>query len=58
MHQITHLGRRAQPIDGQRLPAIGPLPVRETLRRIILLEMETHDIGRVVASYAAAARRC
>lgn len=58
MCQITHLGRRAQPYDQDWLPAIGPSPLRETLHRAIPREMDRHDIDRVVAAYAAAAKRC
>lgn len=58
MCQITHLGRRADPYQDQWLPAIGPSPVRETLHRAIPREMLREDIDRVVAAFAAAARRC
>lgn len=58
MCQITHLGRRADPYQDHWLPAIGPSPVRETLHRAIPREMLREDIDRVVAAYAAAARRC
>ena len=58
MCQITHLGRRGDPYQGDWLPAIGPSPVRETLHRAIPREMDRHDIDRVAAAYAAAAKRC
>jgi len=58
MCQITHLGRRADPYQDHWLPAIGPSPVRETLHRAIPREMLREDIDRVIAAYAAAARRC
>lgn len=58
MCQITHLGRRADPYQDHWLPAIGPSPVRETLHRAIPREMLREDIDRIVAAYAAAARRC
>lgn len=58
MCQITHLGRRADPYQDNWLPAIGPSPVRETLHRAIPREMLREDIDRVIAAYAAAARRC
>ncbi|RKF14167.1 N-methylproline demethylase [Roseovarius spongiae] len=58
MCQITHLGRRGDPYQGDWLPAIGPSPLRETLHRAIPREMDRHDIDRVIAAYAAAARRC
>ncbi|MEI4263763.1 NADH:flavin oxidoreductase [Roseovarius sp. D0-M9] len=58
MCQITHLGRRGDPYQGDWLPAIGPSPLRETLHRAIPREMDRHDIDRVVAAYVAAAKRC
>lgn len=58
MCQITHLGRRADPYAQDWVPAIGPSPIRETLHRAIPREMDEDDIARVVAAYAAAARRC
>ncbi|MCZ4351002.1 NAD(P)-binding protein [Roseovarius aestuarii] len=58
MCQITHLGRRGDPYQDDWLPAIGPSPLRETLHRAIPREMDRHDIDRVVAAYAAAAKRC
>jgi 2,4-dienoyl-CoA reductase-like NADH-dependent reductase (Old Yellow Enzyme family)/thioredoxin reductase len=58
MCQITHLGRRGDPYQQDWLPAIAPSPLRETLHRAIPREMDRHDIDRVIAAYAAAARRC
>ncbi len=58
MCQITHLGRRGDPYAQDWLPMIAPSPLRETLHRAIPREMDEHDIKRVVAAYAAAARRC
>lgn len=58
MCQISHLGRRGDPYGGDRLPTIGPSPVRETAHRSIPKEMDEHDIGRVVRAYALAAARC
>jgi 2,4-dienoyl-CoA reductase-like NADH-dependent reductase (Old Yellow Enzyme family) len=58
MCQISHLGRRGDPFVGDRLPIIGPSPVRETLHRGIPKEMDEHDINRVVQAYARAALRC
>lgn len=58
MCQITHLGRRGDPYQDDWLPAISPSPLRETLHRAIPREMDRHDIDRVVAAYAAAAKRC
>ena len=57
MVQITHLGRRGEFNKDMRLPTIAPSVVRETLHRSIPKEMDTHDIKRVIADYAAAARR-
>ena len=58
MCQITHLGRRAEPYSQDWLPAIAPSPVREALHRAIPREMDEDDIARVVAAFAAAAKRC
>ena len=58
MCQITHLGRRAEPYAQDWLPAIAPSPVREALHRAIPREMDEDDIDRVIAAYAAAAKRC
>lgn len=58
MCQITHLGRRGDPHAGLHLSTVGPSAVRETLHRSIPKIMDEHDIARIVADYAAAARRC
>jgi 2,4-dienoyl-CoA reductase-like NADH-dependent reductase (Old Yellow Enzyme family)/thioredoxin reductase len=58
MCQISHLGRRGDPYGGDRLPTIGPSPVRETAHRSIPKEMDEHDIDRVVKAFAKAALRC
>lgn len=58
MCQITHLGRRGDPYAGDWLATIAPSPIRETLHRSFPKEMDEHDIDRVVAAYAAAAKRC
>ncbi len=58
MCQITHLGRRADPYQDEWMPAIAPSALRETLHRAIPREMDRHDIDRVIAAYAAAAKRC
>ncbi len=58
MCQITHLGRRTSWNTGDWLPVIAPSPLREAAHRAFPKEMETHDIRRVIADYAAAARRC
>ena len=58
MCQITHLGRRGEPYQGNWLPTIGPSPIRETLHRSFPKEMDDDDIDRVVKAYGAAAMRC
>lgn len=58
MCQVSHLGRRATALAGGWLPAIAPSRVRETRSRSFPKEMDRADIDRVVADYAAAARRC
>jgi len=58
MIQLTHLGRRTVWDDGDWLPTISASSVREPAHRSFPKEMELADIRRVVASYAAAARRC
>ena len=58
MCQITHLGRRGEWGQGAQLPTIAPSVVRETLHRSIPREMDEHDIARVIADFAAAAKRC
>ena len=40
------------------LPTIAPSVIRETLHRSIPKEIDRHDIARVTAAFAAAARRC
>lgn len=58
MCQISHLGRRATALGGAWLPAIAPSRVRETRTRSFPREMDRDDIDRVIADFAAAARRC
>ncbi|HIY67735.1 MAG TPA: FAD-dependent oxidoreductase [Candidatus Agrococcus pullicola] len=57
MTQLTHLGWRATNFQGDWLPVIGPSRVRETLHRSFTKEMEDFDMDRVVADFAAAAKR-
>jgi 2,4-dienoyl-CoA reductase-like NADH-dependent reductase (Old Yellow Enzyme family)/thioredoxin reductase len=57
MTQISHLGRRANALHGEWLPAIAPSRIRETRGRSIPREMDRDDIDRVIADYASAARR-
>ena len=58
MCQISHLGRRGDPYAGAWVTTMAPSPLRETLHRSIPKEMDEHDIARVIAAYAEAARRC
>lgn len=58
MCQITHIGRRGKPDEGNWLPTIAPSRVRETRFRSFPKEMDADDIARVVKDYGAAARRC
>ncbi len=57
MCQITHMGRRTIWDDGDWLPTIAPSRVREPAHRSFPRVMEEPDIRRVVAAYAAGARR-
>jgi 2,4-dienoyl-CoA reductase-like NADH-dependent reductase (Old Yellow Enzyme family) len=58
MVQLTHMGRRTVSDDGDWLPTISASSVREQAHRSFPKEMEPADIRRVVAAFAAAARRC
>jgi len=58
MCQISHLGRRADAMSMNWLPTLGPSRVRETRHRNFPREMDLSDIKRIVADYAAAAKRC
>ena len=58
MCQITHMGRRTTWQSGDWLPVIAPSRQREPAHRGFPREMDRDDIDRVVAAYAAAARRC
>jgi 2,4-dienoyl-CoA reductase-like NADH-dependent reductase (Old Yellow Enzyme family)/thioredoxin reductase len=58
MCQISHLGRRADALTLNWLPTMGPSPIRERRHRNFPRQMDDDDIARVVADYAAAARRC
>lgn len=58
MCQLTHMGRRTAWDDGHWLPVIGPSRVRERAHRALPKAMEAEDIRRVIAQFAAAARRC
>jgi len=58
MCQITHMGRRTCDDVADWLPTLAPSPVRERQHRSFPKEIEPHEIERVLAGYAAGARRC
>jgi 2,4-dienoyl-CoA reductase-like NADH-dependent reductase (Old Yellow Enzyme family)/thioredoxin reductase len=58
MIQLTHMGRRTKWDTENWLPTVSASPRREPASRSIPKQMEDFDIGRIVADYAAAARRC
>ncbi|WP_088348901.1 MULTISPECIES: NADH:flavin oxidoreductase [Rhodomicrobium] len=58
MIQLTHMGRRTKWDTENWLPTVSASPRREPASRSIPKEMEDFDIARIVADYAAAARRC
>ena len=51
------MGRRNVSNDGDWLPTIAPSPIREPMHRFWPKEAEPWDLARVVADFAAAARR-
>src|SRR5690606_8270798 len=53
-----HLGRRTSWNTGDWLPVVAPSPIREPAHRAFPKEAEDWDLARIVAQYAAAARRC
>ena len=57
MIQLTHLGRRTAWNKADWLPVLAPSPIREPAHRAFPKAMESWDIERVVADYAAAAQR-
>jgi len=57
MIQLTHLGWRTNWNKGDWLPVMAPSPVREPAHRSFPKEMESWDMDRVIADYAAAAQR-
>ncbi len=57
MCQITHMGRRTLWDVENWLPVVAPSMVREPQHRAFPKVMEESDIRRIVAAYAAAARR-
>jgi len=58
MCQITHLGRRSYWNQGDWLPLVSASAIREPAHRAFPKAAEDFDIERIVAAYAAAARRC
>ncbi|WGF89026.1 oxidoreductase [Marinivivus vitaminiproducens] len=58
MIQLTHMGRRTKWDTEHWLPTMSASPEREPAHRSIPKEMDQADIGRVIKSFAAAARRC
>ncbi len=57
MGQLSHLGRRATAYGGNWLPVLAPSRLRETRGRNFPRQMDAADIHRIIADYAAAARR-
>ena len=57
MIQLTHLGLRSTNFQGDWLPIIGPGRARETAHGSFTKTMEDFDIKRVIADFAAAAKR-
>ncbi|MFO6453028.1 MULTISPECIES: FAD-dependent oxidoreductase [unclassified Aeromicrobium] len=57
MVQLTHLGRRGRDTSGPWLPTLSPSGIRERAHRSYPKPMEDFDFSRVIADYAAAARR-
>jgi len=58
MIQLTHMGRRTKWDTENWLPTMSASPKREPASRSIPKEMEDTDFRRIIADYAAAARRC
>lgn len=58
MCQITHMGRRTSDDVADWLPTLAPSPIRERQHRSFPKTIEPHEITRVLAGYAAGARRC
>lgn len=58
MIQLTHMGRRTRWDTENWLPTVSASPNREPASRSIPKEMERWDMARIIADYAAAARRC
>jgi len=56
--QLSHAGRRTHSASGNWLSTLAPSPIREPAHGSMPKAMDAFDIRRVVADYAAAARRC
>lgn len=58
MCQISHMGRRTTWDAGDWIAPIAPSAIRDPAHHAMPRAMEEEDIARVIADYAAAARRC
>jgi 2,4-dienoyl-CoA reductase-like NADH-dependent reductase (Old Yellow Enzyme family) len=58
MCQISHMGRRTAWDAGDWIAPIAPSAIRDPAHHAMPRAMEEEDIARVIADYAAAARRC
>ena len=58
MCQISHAGRRTNAASGNWLPTVAPSAIREPAHGAMPKVLEPSDIRRIVADYAAAAKRC
>jgi dimethylglycine catabolism A len=58
MCQISHMGRRTAWDAGDWIAPIAPSAIRDPAHHAMPRAMEEEDIARVLADYAAAARRC
>lgn len=56
--QLSHAGRRTRPDGNYWLPTVAPSALREPAHGAMPKIIEPADIRRIVADYAAAARRC
>lgn len=56
--QLSHMGRRTLWDAEDWHPVVAPSRVREVAHRAFPKELERSDIKRIVADFAAAARRC
>jgi 2,4-dienoyl-CoA reductase-like NADH-dependent reductase (Old Yellow Enzyme family) len=57
MIQLTHMGRRTKWDTDNWFPTVSSSPRREPASRAIPKAMEDEDFARIIADYAAAARR-